>query len=131
MIRTLSSIAAAAALLAGCSSTPTSHAPPSLIGNLAHAVAFELADESDADELVADCRRLLSDIPGVVMLTVGERGPEFDRALNDQVFDVLLFVVFEDRGAHDAYQVHPDHRELVGTWEPRLAGVRVLDAWIE
>ena len=117
-------------LLAACASTRDA-APVVAVDDLAHAVFFDLQDAADAPALVRDCRTRLAAIPGVKLLEVGTRCPEFTGPRNDQTFDVALWVVFEDRAAHDAYQVHPEHRGLVEAWTPKLAGVEVFDAWVQ
>lgn len=116
--------------LAACGSTRAA-APTATPGDMAHAVFFDLQDPTQAAALVRECRARLATIPGVKLLEVGTRCPEFTGPRNDQAFEVALWVVFEDQAAHDAYQVHPAHRALVEEWTPRLAGVEVFDAWVE
>jgi len=115
--------------LAACASAPTSE-PLAVDGNLAHAVYFDLKDPADTEALMRDCLARLTDIPGVRALEVGERCAEFKTPRNDQTFEVALWVLFDDRAAHDGYQVHPQHRALVEAWTPKLAGIQVFDAWV-
>lgn len=122
-------LAAPLLALAACATPPKSE-PLAADGNLAHAVYFDLTDPSDAEALMRDCRAVLPSIPGVRALEVGTRCPEFRTPRNDQTFDVMLLVVFDDRAAHDGYQLHPQHRELVQSWTPKLTGLEVFDAWI-
>ena len=117
-------------LLACACSTPRSDGAFGGGPRLAHAVYFDVTNDAESAELARDCERLLAGIPGVLQLEVGRRAEEFDRPVNDAEFDVALFVVFADRGAHDGYQVHPRHRELVESWTPRLASLRVCDYWL-
>jgi hypothetical protein len=119
--------------LAACASTPQGNPKGALLaadGNMAHAVYFDLEDARDAEALMRDCRARLAGIPGVRAIEVGERCAEFKTPRNDQTFDVALWVLFDDRAAHDGYQVHPQHRALVEDWTPKLAGIKVFDAWV-
>lgn len=99
---------------------------------LAHAVFFTLHDPSPEGRAaaVAACRRLLSGHEGVIHFHVGERGPEFARPVNDQTFDVGLFMVFADKAAHDRYQSHPRHLEFIESGRASWREVRVFDAWV-
>lgn len=115
--------------LVACAAAPKAE-PLALAGNMAHAVYFDLKDPRDTEALLRDCRARLEGIPGVRALEVGERCPEFKTPRNDQAFEVALWVLFDDRAAHDAYQVHPQHRALVEEWTPKLAGIKVFDAWV-
>ena len=117
-------------VVAACAATAPVRPSLGQAGQLAHAVFFDLADDGQAAALVADCHRRLSTIPGVLLLEAGTRAPEFSGLRNNGRFDVALWVLFEDRAAHDTYQVHPEHRALVEEWTPRLAGVEVYDAWL-
>ena len=97
---------------------------------LAHDVYFTLHDASDeaTAKLVKAGLEYLSGYPGCVAMSAGARAPEFERAVNDQAFDVALHVAFVDRAAHDAYQAHPVHdsfREECGTF---WTTVRIFDS---
>jgi hypothetical protein len=118
--------------LSACSTTPTPPAatPLAADGNIAHAVYFDLKDPLDSEALVRECRERLTAIPGVRALEVGERCLDFKPPRNDDKFDVALWVVFDDRAAHDGYQLHPQHRALVEAWTPKLVGIKVYDAWV-
>jgi hypothetical protein len=116
--------------LVACGAAPKAM-PLAVDGNMAHAVYFDLKDERDADALVRDCHTRLAGIPGIRALEVGTRCPEYKTPPRDQTFDVALWVLFEDRPAHDGYQLHPQHRALVQDWTPKLAGLEVFDAWVK
>ncbi len=118
-----------AVTLVACATTPKA-TPLAAAGNMAHAVYFDLKDSRDSEALMRECRERLAAIPGVRALEVGERCAEFKTPRNDQAFDVALWVLFEDRAAHDGYQAHPQHRALVEAWTPKLAGIEVFDAWV-
>ncbi len=97
---------------------------------LAHNVFFTLNDASpDAQErLVAACHRYLRDHPGVVFFAAGRLNPDLDREVNDRAFHVSLHVVFQDRKAHDAYQVVEDHKRFIEENKQNWKQVRVFDS---
>lgn len=97
---------------------------------LAHHVYFTLHDAGPeaVDRLVSACKRWLRDHPGVVFFAAGTREPGLDREVNDADFDVALHVVFEDRAAHDRYQVAPDHQRFIEESAPNWKRVRVFDS---
>lgn len=96
---------------------------------LVHNVYFTLKDRSPAatQHLLAECRKYLTDHPGVVLFACGTLS-DLSRPLNDRAFDVGLHVVFQDRAAHDVYQTAPRHLEFIegnrDTWQQ----VRVFDS---
>jgi hypothetical protein len=79
-----------------------------------HVVIFwtDPAQAKAAEELVAGAERYLASIPGIVHFHVAKMAPS-QRPVVDQSYQVGLYVQFADRQAHDAYQVHPLHREFV------------------
>ena len=79
-----------------------------------HLVIFwtDPAQPGAADELVAAAQRYLAPIPGIQHFHVG-RMVASPRAVVDQTYQVALNVIFPDKAAHDAYQVHPLHVEFV------------------
>jgi hypothetical protein len=82
---------------------------------LSHVVIFFLkadAPAGAADELLAGCHQYLKDLPGVVNFHAGKMVPS-DRPIVDQSYQVGLNVVFTDKAAEEAYQVHPTHIEFV------------------
>jgi hypothetical protein len=100
---------------------------------LAHDVFFTLKDASDEARktLVDACLKYLSGYAGCVSVSAGARAREFDRAVNDQAFDVALHVYFADRAAHDAYQENPRHKQFVAEMNGNWKEVRVFDSWVE
>lgn len=94
---------------------------------LSHGVFFTLVDPADADALVADCAALAEATDGLLAHAVGPRIPDLARPVNDQDFDVGLWLLFADRAAHDAYQVSPAHVALIERWQGSLAAARVFD----
>lgn len=65
-----------------------------------------------ADELIAGANRYLRPLPGIVHFHVGKMVPSH-RPVVEQSYQVGLNVVFTDKAAQDAYQVHPEHVEFV------------------
>jgi hypothetical protein len=97
---------------------------------LAHMVYFTLKDSSpDAvDRLVGAARRYLSGHPGTVFFAVGELNPDLAREVNDRDFHVALHVVFENKAAHDAYQLDERHLKFIEENKGNWARVRVFDS---
>lgn len=97
---------------------------------LAHNVFFTLNDDSTAaqDQLVAACHKYLKDHPGVVFFAAGKLVPDLAREVNDQGFQVALHVIFQDRAAHDAYQVAETHKQFIEENKANWKQVRVFDS---
>jgi hypothetical protein len=72
-----------------------------------------------ADELLAGANQLLKDIPGVAQFYAGKMAPS-PRPVVEQSYQVALNLVFPDKPAMDAYQVHPRHVEFVEKYVKRL-----------
>src|SRR4051794_30381268 len=94
---------------------------------LAHNVFFTLHDASPAarQALLDACRKYLTGHPGTVAFACGTLAEGLDRPVNDRGFDVALLLVFEDRAAHDAYQVDPRHQQFVAEGRANWKQVRV------
>ena len=97
---------------------------------LAHTVFFTLKDSSSdaVDRLVGACRRYLSGHPGTAFFAVGELNADLAREVNDRDFHVALHVVFENKAAHDAYQVDEMHGRFIEENKDNWARVRVFDS---
>jgi hypothetical protein len=97
---------------------------------LGHMVYFTLKDKSPAaiENMVAACQKYLTGHPGTVFFAAGTLIPDLARPVNQLDFDVALQVVFQDRAAHDAYQVHPRHLQFIEENKPGWERVRVFDA---
>ncbi len=95
-----------------------------------HCVYFTLKDNSRpaVGALVDGCHKYLSPIPGIVFFAAGTRAEEMQRAVNDRDFDVALHVVFTDKAAHDAYQMHDDHAAFIQEHSANWEKVRVFDS---
>ncbi len=100
---------------------------------LAHSCYFSLHDNSPAavKKLVDDCKKYLPNHEGVLHFAVGTLNPDLDRPVNDRDFDVALFMIFDSRESHDAYQVAPKHQDFIHQNKPNWHIVRVFDADVE
>lgn len=99
---------------------------------LVHGVYFTLKDKTDAarKEFIDLCEQYLTKHEGTAHFAVGARGTEFDREVNDQDFDIGLYVVFETKQAHDKYQDHPRHLEFIAKGREMWESVRVFDSFV-
>ncbi len=79
-----------------------------------HIVIFwtDPAQPKAAEELVAGANKYLKPIPGVLHFHVGKMSPSA-RPVVDQSYQVALNLVFPNKQAEQAYQVHPLHLEFV------------------
>lgn len=94
-----------------------------------HIVIFWAKPENPkaADELLAGMQRYLTPIPGALHIHFGRMVPSH-RPVVDQTYQVALNVIFPDKKAQDAYQVHPLHLEfLEKVFKPNCAKVVVYD----
>lgn len=94
-----------------------------------HMVYFSLKDASveSCESFVEACQRWLSGHPGTVYFAAGSLA-DTHRDVNDRDFDVCLNLIFENRAAHDAYQVAERHHAFIEENKDRWARVRVFDA---
>ncbi len=99
---------------------------------LAHNVYFTLQDRSPAarQRLLDACRKYLSGHPGTVFFAAGTLAEGLNRPVNDRDFDVGLHVIFQDRAAHDAYQVTELHQQFIRENQANWARVRVFDSLV-
>jgi hypothetical protein len=97
---------------------------------LVHNVYFTLKDPSPAaiQHLMAECRKYLTEHPGVAYFGVGTVVPDLDRPVNVRDFHVGLHMVFADRKAHDVYQVHERHKSFIEKNKDTWQQVRVFDS---
>jgi hypothetical protein len=100
---------------------------------LSHDVYFTLKDKSPEarKQLVAGCKRFLSDHPGTVWFAAGVRVEEHEREVNDRGFDVALHIVFKDKASHDEYQQAPKHHKFIEEFKDNWESVRVFDSWLD
>ena len=94
-----------------------------------HHVYFWLKKETPAtarEQLIADGRSLLGEIPRVRHLWVGSPAMT-PRDVVDNSYDVGLCVILDDSAAHDVYQTHAKHLEFIGRNKAHWERVRVYD----
>ena len=77
-------------------------------------------------QLLADCRTLLPKIPSVRQLSAGVPAMT-PREVVDNSYAVGLLVTYDDQAGHDAYQVHPLHKEFAERNKAHWARVQVYD----
>lgn len=97
---------------------------------LGHMVYFTLKDNSPAaiERLLNACHTYLTGHPGTVFFAAGTLVSDLTREVNQRDFDVALQLVFENREAHDRYQVHERHQRFIAENRDNWARVRVFDA---
>jgi hypothetical protein len=100
---------------------------------LSHDVYFTLKDKSPEakKELVAGCKKFLSEHPGTVWFAAGVLVGEHEREVNDRGFDVALHIVFKDKASHDKYQEAPGHHKFIEEFKYNWESVRVFDSWLD
>jgi stress responsive alpha/beta barrel protein len=97
---------------------------------IVHNVYFALKDNSEANvaKLLADCRKYLTQHPGIVFFACGRLTPELKREVNDRDFDVGLHIVFDSLASHDRYQTAATHVQFVEENKLTWKKVRVFDS---
>ena len=95
-------------------------------------VFFTLKDRTPAnrDALIAGCKKYLNGHEGLTHFSVGTRGTEFARDVNDTEYDVALHLIFKNKAAHDTYQVHPRHNQFIEENQKLWGKVRVFDSYL-
>ena len=93
-----------------------------------HVVIFwtDPANPEAVDQLLAGMAKYLKPIPGVVHFHAGKMAPSH-RPVVDQSYQVALNLVFPDKAAESAYQVHPMHLDFVKFCSPLWKKVTVYD----
>lgn len=99
---------------------------------LVHGVYFTLKDNSDQakQEFIGLCEKYLTGHDGTNYFGVGDRAEEYNREVNDQDYDIGLYIVFENKAAHDKYQDHPRHQEFIKNASDKWSKVRVFDSYL-
>lgn len=94
-----------------------------------HVVFFWIKPDAPADardQLLADCRTYLSNIPGVSAFDAG-RPAMTPRDVVDNSYAVGLLTAFADKAAHDVYQTHELHLKFIDRNKANWARVQVYD----
>ena len=81
-------------------------------------------------ELVFGCKKYLTDHPGTVFFAAGVLA-DTKRDVNDRDYHVALNLVFEDRAAHDAYQIAERHDQFISEHKHNWRQVRVFDSVVD
>jgi len=99
---------------------------------LAHTVFFDLKERTEAarEKLIAGVKKHLTGHPGTLHFSVGVRGEEFTREVNDRDFDVALHLVFENKAAGGKYLKHPRHLKFIEENKDNWKKVRVFDSYV-
>lgn len=109
-------------LLIGCDTMPK----PSRPALINHVIFFKLKSPATADELIADCDKHLTMIPGVASYYSGKHFAV--RGANvDSDYDVAVYLGFMSQKDYEDYLAHPTHIRLQGKWQPRLQWQRAYD----
>jgi hypothetical protein len=97
---------------------------------LGHMVYFTLKDNSPAavERMLTACRTYLTGHEGTVFFAAGTVVPDLTREVNQRDYHVALQMVFENREAHDRYQVHERHQRFIAENRDNWTRVRVFDA---
>ena len=98
---------------------------------LHHVVLFDLKDSISAQDkakIVKAGEKLLSEIPGVIEVQLGDKARE-DREVHIKNYDLALYVQFESNADLDVYAPHEKHQEFIEIVRPMLEedGVKVID----
>lgn len=99
-------------------------------GPFHHSVYFWLSEESleeGAQKTIDACRANLSDIPGIVSMTLGVPAGTSGGPV-DTSYGVALIIEFEDKAAHDAYDIHPGHQRMISECSHLWSRVLVYDS---
>lgn len=101
-------------------------------GAVAHVVYFTLKDHSPAAraKMVDACKTYLTGHDGVLSFAVGTIAQDVEEPVSDRDFDVSIHVVFRDKAAGAAYQVHPRHKRFIEENKASWAKVRVFDSYL-
>ena len=98
---------------------------------LHHVVLFDLKETTSTEDkakIVTSGETLLSEIPGVIEVELGDKARE-DRDVHIKNYDLALYVQFESSAALDVYSPHEKHLEFIQIVSPMLEedGVKVID----
>lgn len=79
-----------------------------------HLVFFWLDEKAPAElrqQMMSDCCQLLEPIPGVKAIHWGKPAMT-PREVVDNSYDLGMCLLFDTLADHDAYQIHPNHRQF-------------------
>ena len=97
--------------------------------NVHHVVLFDLKDgvtPERVEELIAVGEALLSQIPGVLEVSINKKARE-DRDVHIKDYDVALYVKWENNETGNVYAPHMLHQTFLKLYKPLFAGLKVID----
>ena len=91
---------------------------------LTHIVLFKLQEPTDAnaDALCTRLRSLEGKVPSLRGLEAGK-----DVIRSERSFDVALITRFDDLDGLEAYQIHPDHQQVLAYVRRVVSEARAVD----
>lgn len=94
-----------------------------------HAVYFWLKDDLPED-VVRSFREGLDRLVAIDCVHSGYVGvpAETDRPVIDRSYSFAMVMMFEDKGAHDEYAVHPTHKAFHAEFKDRWSRILVYDS---
>ena len=96
-----------------------------------HVVLFDLKDDvtpKQVEELITVGEALISQIPGVLEVSIGKKARE-DRAFHIKDYDVVLYVKWENIETGKVYAPHILHKSFGKLFKPLIVGFKVIDAY--
>lgn len=106
---------------------------PDLPAPVWHIVLFQLRSDAPAEaaaDLIADSKRSLAQIPGVLAVSAGRKAADA-RDVHVKDYDVAVSVRLAGRAALAGYATDPHHLELIARQRAHIAGWRVIDFFAE
>jgi len=97
--------------------------------NVYHVVLFDLKEDmtpEQVEEMITVCKALLSQIPGVLEVSIGKKALA-DRPIHIKDYDVGLIVKWEKLETGKIYMPHILHQSLLKLYKPLWAGVKIID----
>jgi len=99
-------------------------------GSFVHIVFFWLKEPDNPaarQAFEAALTKFIEGTPGIKSSHVGTPA-DTDRPVIDSTYTYNLVVVFDSKADHDAYQVHPLHKEFIENAGPLWERVQVYDS---
>lgn len=97
-----------------------------------HMVYFVLVDRSPSTvkAFLDACETYLSRHEGQITFSLGIRALDMRRDVNDQAFDVSMYMLFDSQDSYGKYRVHPRHEEFITASAGLSPSRRVFDAYV-
>ncbi len=97
--------------------------------NVYHVVLVDLKDgvtPEQVEEMVTVGKALISQIPGVLEVSLGEKALE-NRAIHIKDYDVVLCVKWENIETGKVYGPHILHQSFLKLYKQLFAGLKIID----